>query len=268
MRQDDFAEIDTTAVSGARAYDFILGGTDNYAVDRAAAAQMEQMLPGTYAMMRNNRRYLERLVSYLAAECGIRQFVDNGSGLPTQNNVHQVAQAIDPRARVVYVDRDPIVLRHQRVGALASNENTAFILGDARDVCGILNHPDTRRLLDFRKPVAVLYLSTLHFFTDEDDPLGTVTATMSRLAPGSYLAISTVVSDEAPVREKMTEFFLTITKGGFGRIRTRQEAEQYFTGLDLVEPGFVNIATWHPDGREEEQSPHWAQYGGVARKPG
>jgi hypothetical protein len=268
MRPDDFAEIDTTAVSGARAYDFILGGTDNYAVDRAAAEQMERMLPGTCAMMRNNRRYLERMVRYLAGECGIRQFIDNGSGLPTQNNVHQVAQAVDPQARVVYIDRDPIVLRHQRVGALAGNANTAFILGDARDVCGILNHPDTQRLLDLRQPVAVLYLSILHFFTDEEDPLGTVTGMMSRLAPGSYLAVSTVASDEVAVREKMTEFFRTITKGGFGRIRTTQEAAQYFTGLDLVEPGFVDISTWHPDGQAEEQSPHWAQYGGVARKPG
>jgi hypothetical protein len=266
MRQDDFAEIDTSTPSAARIYDYILGGSDNYAVDRALAAQMEDMLPGTGAMMRNNRRYLERVVRFLTTECGIRQFIDNGSGLPTQNNVHQIAQGIDPGARVVYVDRDPVVLRHQRVSALASNENTAFILGDARDVAGILNHPDTRRLLNFSEPVAVLYLSFLHFIPDEDDPWSMVRAMTSRVVPGSYLAISTVVSEEETVRDAMSEWAVTSTKGQFGRIRSKQEAADFLAGLELAEPGFVDIASWRSDGREEEQGRHWVQYGGVARK--
>jgi hypothetical protein len=268
MRQDDFGEIDTSTPSPARVYDYILGGKDNYAVDRALAAQMEEMLPGTGAVMRNNRRYLERVVRFLAADCGIRQFIDNGSGLPTQNNVHQIAQAIDPAGRVVYVDRDPIVLRHQQVRALTGSENTAFILADARDVAGIVNHPQTRRLVDFSQPVAVLYLSFLHFIPDEDDPWGMVRGMMSRVAPGSYLAISTVISDEANVRDSMSEWASTSTKGQFGRIRSQQEAAGFFAGLDLVEPGFVDISTWRPDDRQEEQSRHWVQYGGVARKPG
>jgi hypothetical protein len=267
MQQDGFAEIDTSTPSSARIYDYILGGEDNYAVDRAVAVQMEEMLPGTGAMMRNNRRYLERVVRYLAADRGIRQFIDNGSGLPTQNNVHQIAQGIDRSARVVYVDRDPVVLRHQQVSALSDDENTAFILGDARDVPGIMSHPDTRRLLNLDEPVAVLYLSFLHFIPDEDDPWSMVRAMMSRAAAGSYLAISTVVSDEANVREAMSEWAATSTKGNFGRIRAKQEASEFFDGLDLVDPGFVDIVTWHPDGRKEDQGHHWTQFGGVARKP-
>src|SRR6266568_1885860 len=128
MQRDEFADIDTKTPSAARVYDYMLGGTDNYAVDRMAAEQMEELLPGTKAMARNNRRFLERVVRYLAADCGIRQFVDNGSGLPTQNNVHNIAQGIAPESRVVYIDKDPVVLRHQKVNALAENENTAFIL--------------------------------------------------------------------------------------------------------------------------------------------
>src|SRR6266568_4384890 len=153
----DFADIDTKTTSGARVYDYMLGGTDNYAVDRMAAEQTERMLPGTMAMARNNRRYMERVVRYLAQDCGIRQFIDNGSGLPTQDNVHQIAQRLAPDSRVVYIDSDPVVVRHQKVNALAENQNTAFILSDARDFEPILDHQDTRRLIDFGQPTAVLY---------------------------------------------------------------------------------------------------------------
>jgi hypothetical protein len=267
MKQDDFADIDTKTASGARMYDYLLGGTDNYAVDRAAADLAENIIPGTKAMTRNSRRFLERAVRYLAADCGVRQFIDNGSGLPTQNNVHQIAQRVAPDSRVVYVDRDPIVLRHQKVNALAENANTAFILGDAREVERILDHPDTGRLIDFGEPVAVLYLLLLHFIPDDSDPMGMVGAIMGRLAPGSYLAISHTVSDEASVREHMTEVSLANTRGDFGRIRSRDEVSAYFDGLELVEPGLVDIRDWRPDGRDEEQADRWFVVGGVARKP-
>jgi hypothetical protein len=141
MQPGGFADIDTKTPSGARVYDYMLGGTDNYVVDRIAADQTEMMMPGTKALARNNRRYMERVVRYLASECGIRQFIDNGSGLPTLNNVHHIAQTIAPKSRVVYIDNDPVVLRHQRVSALAENENTAFVLADATDVDEILAHP-------------------------------------------------------------------------------------------------------------------------------
>ncbi len=267
MQRDEFADIDTKTPSAARVYDYMLGGSDNYAVDRMAAEMGEQMLPGTKAMARNNRRFLERAVRYLAVDCGIRQFIDNGSGLPTRHNVHQIAQGIDPRSRVVYVDNDPVVLRHQKVGALADSENTAFLLADARDVDEILDDKDTTRLLDFAEPVAALYLSFLHFIPDDANPWGMVRRMMSRLAPGSYLAISHVVSDDAELRQNITGLAAEMSKGRFGRIRKKQEVRAFFEGLDVVEPGLVNLITWRPDGREEEQSQQWVMFGGVARKP-
>ncbi len=262
-----FADIDTKTPSGARVYDYMLGGTDNYAADRMAADQAEQMMPGTKALARNNRRYMERVVGYLAGECGIRQFIDNGSGLPTRNNVHHIAQAIAPGARVLYIDKDPVVLRHQKVSALAENENTAFVLADATDVDGILSHPEARRLIRADEPAATLYLTFLHFIPDEAGPWGMVAAMMGSLAPGSFLAISQIVSDDPAVRQRMTEFALSSTRGDFGRFRKKQEVRAFFDGLELVEPGAVNVNEWRPDGREEEQSSLWIEFGGVARKP-
>ena len=175
-------------------------------VDRIAADQTEQMMPGTKALARNNRRYMERVVRYLAGECGVRQFIDNGSGLPTLNNVHHIAQAIAPESRVVYIDNDPVVLRHQRVSALAENDNTAFVLADATDVDEIMAHPETKRLIRPGEPTAALYMTFMHFIPDAADPWGMVRRMMDLLAPGSYLAISQIVSDDPEVRQRMTEF--------------------------------------------------------------
>jgi hypothetical protein len=266
MTRDEFADINTKTVSGARVYDYLLGGTDNYAIDRMAADQVEDILPGTKAMARNSRRFLERVVRYLADDCGIRQFIDNGSGLPTQDNVHQIAQRLAPDSRVVYIDSDPIVVRHQKVNALAENQNAAFILSDARDVESILDHPDTRRLIDFGKPVALLYFMFLHFIPDESDPEGMIRSVLDRLVPGSYLAITHVVSDDAKVRQQMTEVSLANTRGNFGRIRSREEVRAFFGDLEPVEPGLVDIREWRPEGRDEEQADRWFVFGGVARK--
>ena len=267
MRQDDFADIDTRTPSAARGYDYMLGGTDNYAVDRMAIDQMEQMLPGTKAAARNNRRFLERVVRYLAADCGIRQFIDNGSGLPTRNNVHSIAQDVAPESRIVYVDNDPVVLRHQKVNALAENENTAFVLADARDTEGILRHRETTRLIDFGQPTAVLYILFLHLIRDEDDPAGLIRRMTDRLAPGSYVVISQPVADDPEVRERITEFWRGALGDRFGRVRDRHEVEAFFDGLELVEPGLVNVADWRPDGEAEEQGNRMIVVGGVARKP-
>jgi hypothetical protein len=267
MKRDDFADIDTTTASGARVYDYLLGGTDNYAIDRAAADQVEDILPGTKAMARNSRRFLERVVRYLAEDAGVRQFIDNGSGLPTRDNVHQIAQRVAPDSRVVYIDSDPIVVRHQKVSALAENPNAAFILSDARDVERIMDHPDTKRLIDFGEPAAVLYFMFLHFIPDAHDPMGMVRGVLDRLAPGSYLVISHVVSDEPKVRQQMTDVSLANTRGNFGRIRSREDIGAFFEGLEPVEPGLVDIRDWRPDGRAEEQADRWFVFGGVARKP-
>src|SRR3954453_8416456 len=204
----DFADLDTKTTSGARVYDYILGGTDTYAVDRMVAEQTERMLPGTMAMARNNRRYMERAVRYLARDCGIRQFIDNGSGLPTRNNVHHIAQSIDAQSRVIYIDKDPVVLRHQKVSALADNEHTAFILADATLVEEILSHPETQRLLRPDEPAAALYMTFMHFIPDQADPHGMIRRMMDHLAPGSYLAISQVVSDDPEVLQQMTNYAL------------------------------------------------------------
>jgi SAM-dependent methyltransferase len=267
MQPDNFPEIDTRIASVARVYDHMLGGTDNYEVDRRSADGMEDMMPGSYALTRNNRRYLERVVRYLAADCGIRQFIDHGSGLPTQNNVHQVAQAAAPGSRVVYVEIDPVVLAHGRVKALlAEDDSTAFIEADASDTEKILGHPDTRRLINFDEPVAALFISFLHCIPDARDPWAVVRQMTDRLAPGSYIAISHLTSDDPQARERITEFALAALGGNWGRVRSREEVAAFFDGLEIVPPGLVKATDWHPDGREEEQSAEWFEFGGVARK--
>ncbi len=161
--------IDVTIPSVARMYDYYLGGKDNYAVDRAACEELDQVVPSTRALAVNNRRFLRRVVRWLAEEQGVRQFIDHGSGLPTQDNVHEVAQRVAPDARVVYIDNDPIVLAHGRA-LLEENRNTAVIQADMRDTDGILGHPEVTRLIDFDRPVAALFVSVLHCIPDEDDP--------------------------------------------------------------------------------------------------
>ena len=268
IQPDDFPEIDTRTASVARVYDYMLGGTDNYEIDRRAADMGEDLMPGSYALTRNNRRYLERVVHYLAAECGIRQFIDNGSGLPTQNNVHQVAQKAGPGSRVVYVEVDPVILAHGRVKALlAEDDSTTFIEADACDVDRILSHPETRRLINFDEPVAVLYFSFLHCIPDARDPRGVVREMTDRLSPGSHIAISHLTSDDPQVRERATRFILESTGGHWGRARSREEVAEFFEGLDVLPPGLVKAIEWHPDGSEEDQSSEWFEFGGVARKP-
>jgi SAM-dependent methyltransferase len=268
MQRDDFPEIDTRTASVARAYDYMLGGTDNYEADRRAAEVLEDIMPGSYTLARNNRRYLERVVHYLAAECGIRQFIDHGSGLPTQNNVHQVAQRAAPGSRVVYVDIDPVVLAHGRVKALLTEDNsTAFIEADASDTDRILSHPDIRCLINFDEPVAVLYISFLHCVPDTRDPRRTVRQMIDRLAPGSYVALSHLTSDDPQVREGVTRLALEATGGHWGRVRSREEVACFLDGLESLPPGLVKTIEWHPDGREEEEFSEWFEYGGVARKP-
>ena len=265
---DEFPEMDTTTASIARIYDYALGGTDNYQVDRQALEAAEDIVPGAFAEAKSNRRFLERVVRYLAADCGIRQFIDFGSGLPTQNNVHQVAQEVAPDARVVYVDNDPVVLRHQKVSALvAADSSTAFLLDDARHTDQILSHPDTTRLIDFSEPTGVLYLSFLHMIPDADDPWGLVRGVMDRVAPGSYLAISHGVSDDEQTLRRLNQFFSASTGGKFGRFRSREEVGAFFDGLEVVEPGVVRVAGWRAEIPPELRDVSAFEYGGVARKP-
>jgi hypothetical protein len=264
---EDLPGIDPSKAHVARMYDYYLGGDNNFEADRIACMELDKIVPGTRGLAINNRNYLVRVVRTLANDYGVRQFIDIGTGLPTQNNVHQVAKQAHSDARVVYVDLDPIVSVHGRA-LIPDDGSTVFILEDVRQTEDILNHPDTRRLIDLSEPVAVLYISFLHQIPDRDDPAGLVRRMTSRLAPGSFVALSHLVSADPELRARLTDLMLNVTEGNWGRVRTKAEVERYFGDLDVIPPGLVEITTWRPDGTAaEEQTFDWIEYGGVARKP-
>jgi S-adenosyl methyltransferase len=267
-RIEELPGIDPSKAHVARMYDYYLGGDNNFEADRIACMELDRVVPGTRGLAINNRNYLVRVVHTLANEYGVRQFIDIGTGLPTMDNVHQVARRAHPDSRVVYVDIDPIVSTHGRA-LVADDDSTTFILQDVRQTEEILNHPDTRRLIDFSQPVAVLYISFLHQIPDREDPAGLVRTMVSNLAPGSFVAMSHLVAPDPQLRKRLTDIMLTATAGNWGRVRTRAEVEQLFAGLEVIPPGLAEITTWRPDGAAaaEEQTFDWIEYGGVARKP-
>jgi hypothetical protein len=248
--------------SPARVYDYLLGGKDNYAVDRVAAERVLAIAPQSRDLAIHNRGFLGRAVRFLAGEAGIGQFLDIGTGLPTQDNVHQVARRIVPDARVVYADNDPMVRAHAHA-LLCDDSRIAFINADARDPCAILGARATRNLVDFGEPVAVLMLALLHFLDDAADPAGIVARISGALAPGSYVAISHVTSEglAEEVRERIDA---TYAKAPAPLVlRTRAEIEALFGELDLIEPGLVDVTRWRPD-REVPPGP-LRLLGGIAR---
>jgi len=257
--------IDTTVARQARIYDYLLGGKDNFAIDREAADQATAAFPGLVTWARNNRAFLSRAVSYLVAEAGIRQFLDIGTGLPTANNTHEVAQRIAPQSRVVYVDNDPVVLVHAQSLLASSPEGaTAYIEADLRDPDTILAH--ARDTLDFTRPVALMLLAILHVIQDSDDPWGVVGRLMAALPSGSYLVMSHPARDIQPEQvAEMTRRFNQRTGNVRGATRTRDEVARFFVGLDLVEPGIVSTPQWRPGtGIHPAEEP---SYAAVARKP-
>lgn len=265
--------------TSARAYGWMLGGKDNYDVDRNFLLSTLPDFPECVDIARQNRQFLFRAVRYLAQEAGIRQFIDMGCGLPTDDNVHQVAQRFVPDASVVYVDIDPIVLAHGRA-LLADDATTAVITGDMRDQKAILDHPDVRRLIDFSQPVAVLFLSVVHHLSDADDPRRVLRTIFDQAAPGSYLGLSQVVCDDPAWGAEMTAH---ISGSGVPwQTRTPAELDAFLDGLEPVEPGLVNLVDWRPDPEQPALAPvHEAlapylgatvlnkriyEYGGVLRK--
>lgn len=260
--------IDATIPTAARMYDHYLGGKDNYAADRAACEELDKVVPSTRALALNNRRFLQRVVATLAADYGIRQFLDHGSGLPTQNNVHQAAQRIDPASRVVYVDNDPMVLVHGRA-LLEQDERTAVIQADLRETDLIFSHPDTERLIDFSQPVAVLFNSVFHCIpdSDTDGPLAVVERVARRLAPGSCLVMCQLVSEDPEVRDFVTNFMDQVTQGHWGRVRQEKDVAEWFAGLDVLEPGLVEVSTWRPDSEvaPRQLTQEWIEFGGAGR---
>ena len=238
---------DTSVANQARIYDYLLGGKDNYAADRAAAEVALKIYPDMVFAARANRAFLGRAVRYLSADAGIRQFLDVGTGIPTAGNVHQVAQAITPSTRVLYVDYDPIVLAHSRA-LLTSHEAgaTDYLQADLRDTATILRH--ARQFLDLARPVSVTLVAILHGIPDADDPYAIVAQIMDALPAGSHLTVSHPASDllEASTQEHLESSTAPLFRQQF-TTRTREQVARLFGGLDLVHPGVVRLEEWRPD---------------------
>jgi S-adenosyl methyltransferase len=257
--------IDTRVPNMARMYDYALGGKDNFAADREAVQKLFSFSPENKDVPRANRRFLRRAVRFAAAQ-GVSQFLDLGTGLPSQGHVHEVVAETDPAARVVYVDYDPVVVNHAKALLVDSDWVTA-VEADIRDPKGILTHPDVTGLIDFSQPVAVLFVAVLHGIPDRDDPAGIVRAFAENLSPGSYLTLSHLTSEGHPpalVAQK-EEVFARSTAPV--RYRSHAEILRMFDGFSLVEPGLTAVTRWHGDelDRKLDAAGQW-WLGGVARK--
>jgi hypothetical protein len=269
---DDLFEIDTSVAHPARLYDYLLGGTVNFQADRAFAETGATAFPAAKTAVRENRRFLHRVLTYLAKERGIRQFLDIGSGIPAADNVHEVAQAIDPKARVVYVDNDPIVLAHARrlLNGTPSGA-TAYLHADLRDPEGILGHRDLRGTLDLTQPVAVLLISIVHFLQDSDDPHGKVAELTRAFTAGSHLAISHATYDFASTELKAKlSAFNTRERDRFRdsiHPRGKDAVARFFAGMELIEPGIVPVIDWRNTTPPNERPPaaDVGIYGAAAR---
>lgn len=265
--------VDPTRPSPARLYDYYLGGTNNFEVDRQAAEQIRKQLPELADAAWANRGFHGRAAAWMAVEHGIDQFIDIGSGLPTQNNTHEVVRKILPAARVVYVDIDPMVAAH---GAelLAGDGSSAVITADLRDPASVLEHPDLRHLINFSQPAGVLMTAVIHFVEDEADPWSLVTRYMTAMAPGSYLALSHVTYERLPPRAVQTgqEVYARATNDIY--LRSHADVERFFDGLEIVppyrggKPELCYVGSWGADDPERADSDgSRVFYCGVARRP-
>lgn len=240
--------IDTTTPSPARLYDYWLGGTNNFPADRAAGKEIVGMVPELPTVLKANRRYLVRAVRYLAQQ-GIDQFIDLGAGIPTSPNVHEVARETQPDARVVYVDNDPGVRIYNR--AILRGDGVASIEGDIRYPEQVLANDELRRLIDFNRPTAVLFVAIFHFIADDYGPAEIIRKFMDPLPSGSYVALSAAVSDDNDPRviKRVEEIYQNATAPFVWR--TRQQVRDLLTGFELVEPGLVSLGDWHPVNRSQ-----------------
>ena len=257
--------INTSVAHSARVHDYWLGGKDNFAADRAAGDAVIQAYPGIVASVRANRAFLARVVRFLAAEAGIRQFLDIGTGIPATNNTHEVAQSVAPGCRVVYVDYDPVVLLHAQALLTSSSQGALdYIDADLRDPQKLL--AQAARTLDFSRPVAVMLIAILHLIGDQDDPGGIIGQLMAAVPAGSYLALSQVASDiEAEQMAEAAKRYNRLARQT-QRHRTHAEVLRFLDGLDLLEPGLVPVQRWRPASQLEARA-HSAMWGGVGRKP-
>jgi len=262
-------EIDTSKPHPARMYDYYIGGKNHFAADRALAEAALKHWPAGRIGLRENRRFLGRVVRFLAREAGIRQFLDIGSGLPTTSNVHEIAQAVDPSCRVVYVDSDPMVLAHARALLTSRPEGrTAYIQADLKSPADILASPAVRSVIDFGQPVALMLIAVLHFLREEDKPEAVMATLLDALPSGSYLAASHLTLEHDPVGVGGGQ--RAYHKAGLPM--NARDADEFaslaFSGLDLVPPGVVLVSEWRPESSAPRPTAAEVScYGGVARKP-
>jgi len=258
-------EIDFARPSASRVYDFYLGGSHNFAVDRDLGRQAIRVVPELPRIMQANRAFLRRAVEFLV-DAGVRQFLDIGSGIPTAGNVHEVAQVRAPECRVVYVDIDPVAVAHSQA-ILDGDDRTAVVQADLREPVAVLGDPELRRLLDLDRPVALLLFAVLHFVPDDQDPGGLVGRYRDALAPGSWLALSHGTDEGAPEEITRALHALYRRTPTPAVTRSRDQVAGLFAGFDVVEPGVVALPDWRPE-PDDDRRPVWsAAYGGVGRKP-
>ena len=257
--------IDTSTPNVARIYDYLLGGKDNFAADRETAERLIAAIPDVAAIARDNRSFLGRVVRYLTVQAGIRQFLDLGSGLPTQANVHELAQGVVQDVRVVYVDHDSMVASHGRA-LFASRDRVAMALADLRDPASVLQHPDLARVIDWAQPIAVLCTSTLHFVSDQDEPHKIIAAYRDHMAPGSYVAISHGTTENGPAGEREKAVGVYRRASSQLHVRPLADIQRFFDGFELVEPGLAWITEWRPEPSTAPTGRAQSMRGGVGRK--
>ena len=258
--------IDISVPSVSRMYDYYLGGSHNFEVDREAARRAMEFMPGLPKIMQANRAFMRRAVRY-AADQGISQFLDIGSGIPTFGNVHEVAQAARPGARVVYVDHDPVAVAHSKA-VLQGNDDADIVAADLRKPQEILRSPEVERLIDLNQPVALLLVAILHFVEDEDDPYGAVAELREALAPGSLLVLTHASYEGIPLPPERAGGAVNVYQDIRSPLimRSREEIARFFKGYDMVEPGLVAMPRWRPDTAPEDEDPYaFSGFAGVGR---
>ncbi|MEV0086068.1 SAM-dependent methyltransferase [Saccharopolyspora sp. NPDC050642] len=257
--------VDLEKPSAARCYDFYLGGAHNFAVDRELGRKVMEVVPNVQEVAVNNRAFLRRAVRYCLDQ-GVRQFLDIGSGIPTAGNVHEIAQAVDPGTRVVYVDNEPVAVAHSR-SILGDNKNATIVQADLVDVEDVLDAPETQRLLDFSQPIAVMMVALVHFVPDGSKPREVIRHYYDRLPAGSYLGFSHVTGDHYPEGvQGLVELYKSSTNPV--TLRTRDEVAGMLDDFEIVEPGVVYVPDWRPDTEDDvwENPERSIVYGAVGRK--
>ena len=252
--------IDESVAHPARRYNYWLGGKDNFAADRKSADAIQAQYPDIRTAALGNRHFLQRTVRYLAAEAGIRQFLDIGTGLPTADNTHEVAQRIAPASRIVYVDNDPLVMAHARALLTSHPQGrTDYIEADLREPRTILSDPKLNEVLDLEQPVALMLVAVLHFLGDDQRPHAVVRELLDHLVPGSYMVASHATGDflDQSTREQLNRYDFVL--------RDKDQFSEFFTGLELIEPGISPITAWRPDSAEVVDPREASVYGAVAR---